>query len=480
MMMTMLLFLSAATVGQAQWASEYYHRTGDTVEQTVPIYYYQWWNWDQYLIDSSYVMLEYSFFQTTIGILTYFYTPTPIKVIGVAAMADRIPRNRAFGPSMWWIDKPDTLMLCKAGANGPELLAAVPFHPRNPEIFPPDSGRIPDSCRYLRISSNGGQGARMSYSDTCCGNMPWYLVNPVYEYYFDTAFVLTDSFYVGGTQLYGTVFWAAHGTGNHYNCAGDGPSSISCEFPYQKALYKNCTYVYMPDGNGVMRNIMVEAPGWSLIQLGDLDVMHEWYEIQMVFPIIEVDTTVPPPGFCPPVGNVQVTAGTTDALVTWDWYPGYTNIQLQYGMATRPTEQWTTIDTSGALYSITGLDPTIHASYGVRVRASCNNGKKYTQWSDIVYFYPEPDTTSTGIDVQESELSRSVTLLPNPANGEVTVSSASLLQHIEIRSTKGTLLYSEHASSHMATIDLEWLHAGTYIVTVQTMDGTTSKKLVVK
>ena len=80
----------------------------------------------------------------------------------------------------------------------------------------------------------------------------------------------------------------------------------------------------------------------------------------------------------------------------------------------------------------------------------------------------------------ESELSRSVTLLPNPANGEVTVSSAGLLQHIEIRSTKGTLLYSEHASSHMATIDLEWLPAGTYIVTVQTMDGTTSKKLVVK
>lgn len=447
------------TAVQAQWSSEYYHRTGDTVEQRVPIYYYQWWDWDRYLTTGEFVKLTESFSGGWYAIMNYFYTPTPIKVIGIAGMV------KEFSPNMRWPLAPDTLpdslYLYNAGLNGPEPLASVPW-------------RTTDSCRYLSITSNGGMGAEWSSLDTCCGYMPWNQVERVYEYYFDTSFILMDSFYVGGTLIRGNnIMWATGLNSLRYDCNGNGPSDFLCLFLYHKLVFRNCNCHHGDDGL-----IHYEPlPGWSV-----LNPYSEEYApfittgMLMVFPIIEVDTTVPPQGYCMPPENVQVLlTGSGTATVTWDGFVNYTDIQVQYGLSTRPFGQWTTVDTNGTMYMITDLDTTVYATYGVRVRASCDNEKKYTPWSDVVYF--TMGSPSTGI--AESELSRSVVLQPNPAREEVALSSMMhLLQYFEIRNAAGILVHSGYLSSRTATISLEGLPAGTYIVTVQTQGGTTAKKLV--
>lgn len=456
-MLPLMLMLSMATVGRGQWSHAYYHRVGDTVEQTIPIYYYQWWDWDRYLTTWEFVKLTESFSGGWYAIMNYFYTPTPIKVIGIAGMV------KAFSPNYAPDTLPDSLYLYNAGLSGPEPLASVPW-------------RETDSCRYLSITSNGGLSAERSSLDTCCRYMPWNQVERVYEYYFDTSFILTDSFYVGGTMIHGNnIMWATGLNSLRYDCNGNGPSDFLCLFPYHKLVFRNCNVHYGDDG--IIHYDLL--PGWSVLNpYSEEFAPYIPTGMLMVFPIIEVDTTVPPQGYCQPPENVQVPlteSGT--ATVTWDGFVNYTNIEVQYGRSDIPVSQWTTVDTNGTMYMITGLDTTIYATYGVRVRASCDNEKKYTPWSDVVYFTIGSPTT--GIAAPESELSRSVVLQPNPAREEVTMSSMMyLLQHFEIRNATGILVHSGYLSSRTATISLEGLPAGAYIVTVQTQGGTTTKKLV--
>ena len=195
----------------------------------------------------------------------------------------------------------------------------------------------------------------------------------------------------------------------------------------------------------------------------------------IVYPIIEVDTTVPPAGYCIPVGNVEATAGITTATVTWDYFPNYTSVFLRYGLANTPLSLWTEVNvTDQTIFTLTDLEPSCR--YGVRLQAECEKGNPM-EWSETVYFLLEHDTTTS--IATPTPLSEQTFLQPNPAHDEVTVTSSFNMSRLELHDASGVMVYSELVSGHETVLNIGFLRSGTYIVTIHTHNGITHKQLVV-
>jgi hypothetical protein len=194
----------------------------------------------------------------------------------------------------------------------------------------------------------------------------------------------------------------------------------------------------------------------------------------MVYPIVQMDTTVPPADACLPMSNVQVTTSGTTATVTWDDFPNYSRVLLRYGMCNQPVIQWTEEDVTGStLHTLTGLTET--ACYGVSLKAECDTCRKETPWSEPKYFYTSHGTE--GMEGEATALSRLTYVQPNPAREEVRVTSSFSLRRIELHDLSGVMVYSEPVFGHEKELDVSWLRAGTYIMTIATHDGTTHKRL---
>ena len=198
----------------------------------------------------------------------------------------------------------------------------------------------------------------------------------------------------------------------------------------------------------------------------------------MIYPIIEVDTTVPPVSACDPIANVQATVSGTSATVTWDGFPNYSSILLRYGKAHLPQSQWSEIDVTGnTLYTLTNLEPM--SRYSVTLKAECDTSKKETPWSAPVTFYVADTSGGEGIGEAPTLLSQLTFLQPNPAQDEVTVTSSFNLIAIDIWTADGVMVYHGNKSGHDTVLDVSYLRAGTYIVAIHTHNGTTHKRLVI-
>lgn len=446
----LLLAMLPPLQAEAQYSDMYYHRVGDTVEQKSPIGYYQWWDWDRSLATGEFVTMKAQFGHI---VLSYFYTPTPIKVIGLAGLMSVYP------PDAPHDTLPDSMVVYSAG-DSLQRLVAVPWYENQPH-------------RYINITANGPR--YYGGLDTiCCESLPWNVTGPLYESYFDSAIYLTDSFYVGGTQWHEHyVGYATHG-GGRVDCEGrtETPFNYTCAFPFNPWARYYHSGIYLPR-TGWWR---YGDPHDSINNGGG--ILNRMY---LVYPIIQVDTTVPPPGVCVPVENVAVpVVGVSDATVTWDAFPNYTCVEVQYGAAWQTYSLWAT-DTAAAgnIHRLTGLDPAL-SRYGVRVRAFCGDEKTVTEWSAPVYFSLLADTSQhEGIENPGSFLSRLTQVMPNPASDAVTVTSGYPLQHIDIHNIRGILVYSERASMHHTSVSLQGLPAGTYFMTIHTLNGSTVKKLLI-
>jgi hypothetical protein len=202
-------------------------------------------------------------------------------------------------------------------------------------------------------------------------------------------------------------------------------------------------------------------------------------EFPIVYPLIEVDTTMPPTSLCLPVANVEVSVGDSVATVTWDDMANYTSVLLRYGPFGVAESQWTVEDVTGSsLYTLTGLNPDY--TYGVSLKVECE--KKVQDWSSPVYFR-QGDTTGggepgAGVE-QATALSGLTSLSPNPARDGFRVTSSFGLRRIEMHDLQGVLVYSEPKLGHEAEVRTHELLPGTYIVTVCTEGGTTHKRLLI-
>ena len=89
------------------------------------------------------------------------------------------------------------------------------------------------------------------------------------------------------------------------------------------------------------------------------------------------------------------------------------------------------------------------------------------------------DTTSVGIgDVQL--VGRYVSLLPNPATERVKVLSSFGLRRGEIYNAAGARVRQEELRGYTATLRVDDLPEGAYLLRIHTPAGNTTKKLVVR
>ncbi|MBQ8703863.1 MAG: fibronectin type III domain-containing protein [Bacteroidales bacterium] len=472
-----LLQLTVTTqVAKAQYSDYYYHRVGDTVEWDTRIGYYSWWEWEYFFQNN---LMVYSASESTDWShmwensedsaiqLQYFYTPVPLKIIGIAGSCVRGHVETIPEFSLDTNEAEEYLYIYEAGpGNAFTQLTATRWSPFDPK-------------RYIHVVVHHDYHRR----DSCCTYNPYDQYIPISEYYFDSAIWVTDSFYVGGsyfgciTPSYGgpqnhlvTQYRAAAMNGVNQSCDPEhqisgGPDN-HCMFPSIKRKRRTCDQSHLP-------HTSFTENGWR------------WFDNNtgsaIIYPIIEVDTTVPPEWACDSVQNVQVTVSGTSATVTWDGFPNYSRMLLRYGLRHEPQSQWREVDVTGStLHTLTNLSPSF--IYGVMLKAECDISKKETPWSRPQYFYVPTDTTgggTQGIDEGTTTLSRLTFLQPNPARDEVRVTSSFNLTAIDLWTVDGVMVYHGGWSGHEATVDVSWLRAGTYIVAIHTHNGTTHKRLLI-
>ncbi len=472
--MIVALLMAVTTGVQAQYGADYYHRTGDTVYTRSEIGFYNWWDFEQRLLQRESIAVGgISPLPLVPLMITPYFTTAPIRVVGIAGCPAVQYRNDGTFPPL-----SEYFYLFDAGGEGPVYLdrVEIPFRDSIPH-------------RYLHFDIN-----YPSYTiwDSCCNDELREVVYDLYECYFDSVITVTDSFYVGwslnnrskgcGIVEYET---ARHGLSpnSSFEACSDrdtlatvdplGLPQSNCFFPYIDYYVCNDTAINTnPAGSYTW------TPWYRGSRLSQ--------QFVLVYPLIEIDTTVPPTFLCEPVQNLQATVldtGSGCVFFSWDDFLHYTYCELQYyaprnGIASA-------IDTivSGAnILHLCGLDTML--AYYVRARAFCDTSKIETNWSNWVPFSfphtdpPTPPDPPQGI-AEPSVLDRFTHLLPNPAADRVTVMSELGMLHIDIYNARGILVYSEPVGYSSATIDLRGWPAGQYMMSIETRRGKTTKRLVV-
>lgn len=482
------LSLSAGNHIRAQYSDYYYHIVGDTIEWQANNGYYSWWEFQPFF-EQNLVMQIYTgpsnvgLFDSTIQLMKFF-TPIPLKIIGIAGTGIR-GRNIAIPgvPDQVFAGYvPDTNMfqeyyyIYDADSSRMTLKVQLPWRPLDPD---------PGRTLHLKIHRSWQiDGLNESLLDSCCAYRPEEYYMPIHEYYFDSAFYVTDSFYVGGSYF-----------GNAYSLFTGIPSSdsikthyfyvnaiqrgfIPCNIDFQDTSEANrcdlpVIHYKWKRGRPYLDEVSPRTP-FDSMPWQDVDVRYP----MLIYPIVEMDTTVPPVDACPPVANVQTFVSGTTATITWDDFPNYSSVELCYGLCSSPQSQWETVEVvDNAHYTLTDLNES--SCYRVMLRAFCDTSKIETPWSDVVLFYSGRDTTDT-TGIQSTALSQLTFMAPNPAKDMVTVSSRYNLQEIDIWTVDGVWVHHQFVAGHKVTVPIDFLYPGTYIVAIRTYNGTTHKKLLVK
>ena len=469
------MFLLSASPACAQYGDYYYHRVGDTIEWKPNNGYFSWWEFEQFHEDN----IKISFLNTNISmsptghdscrILQYFYTPTPLKIIGVAGSVVKYPRGSTVPPN--------NPLSVSTESGDPEYFLIYDADGTDFVLKSRTQWNSSDPHRTVHMLINHGIPDYDGTDDSCCGSITTHYYLPILEYYFDQPIYVTDSFYVGTTTRNN-----ARGLGDAWTMAlspvTEGVSDCGNENIYYNGDGAMCQPVNLTHkGIGYAGRAFLYQTGQWWWARGPVD--HRVGPL-LVYPIVEVDTTLPPPDFCDSLRNVQVVTTDSTAIVTWDNFPNYSSVFIKYGYGSTAT--WHTVDVTGnTSYTLTNLEPGHR--YGVTMKAECEISKKQTPWTETIYFYTAPDTT-TGIEEgpqrPASLLADQTFLLPNPAHNNTTVSSFFNLKRIEILDAHGVLVFSEPVHGHRVTLSLDWLRPGTYIVAIHTHDGTTHKKLIVQ
>ena len=475
------LVLSSAMGGQirAQYSDYYYHIVGDTIEWKANNGYYSWWEFEPFFQQNLVMSLGHGGYNTgewdSSLVLMEYYTPTPLKIIGIAGTGFRgrnhfnssdpvTPDTNLFQEYYYIYDATPSRMILKKKQ--------------------PWNSFAPERTVHIKIHRAWYETPEEWYTernDSCCWFKPVEYYVPLHEYYFDSAIYVFDSFYVGASyfgnvirnitgipssdSIYTTYWSASLGSGlKEIACVPDLQSGFQCSYMGVHAKYKFRVGIH-------------DDPSLNTPPFEQLPWQDSWGgAVLMVYPIVEVDTTVPPADACPPVANIEAVVSGNTATVTWDDFPNYSTIHLNYGPCNVPQSQWTTVDVSGdSHYTLTDLNHS--TCYRMRLSAECSE-KAETPWSSPITFYTGQDTTITGI--QPTILSQLTFLAPNPAHSEFVVTSSFNLQEIDIWNVNGICVHHQSITGHQATVSVDFLRPGTYIVAIRTHNGTTHKTLLIR
>ena len=291
-------------------------------------------------------------------------------------------------------------------------------------------------------------------------------VIPVYEVYFEKPIVVSGEFWVG----YASTIYQEQGVpeiwclNQRYWLNSHNEPGMHCK-PLQRAAYRDTTPFthHTEDGEWTERL-------WPLKPI--------------LFPIL--DTTgwnyIPPCDTmeCPVPAGLHVVGRNPYYLrYGWRWNSMHGRSQLSVAPEGRSPEEGTIVEgvrddgetETTALVRI----PEDTVRYKVYVRGYCTECGQWSQWSEGV---PLGESQTEGVD--EAKQSSGVELSPNPARGKVEVRALAGLRSISLYDSHGRLVREEAVSGERATVSLQGLSAGVYVMQVNTQAGLSQHKLVVE
>lgn len=425
--------------------------------------------------NNNYGPASYPDLQLVGELLRCCYTADTIKVIGLAAVAytcrgDLYNHLPVFGLQ-------DTLLLYGGTKKNLELLRKVKWS-------------MQDSARWMRPYSRGSiihpnGSPYLTTNGGCCttefaGGLMWL---PLKEYYFEDygeeAVYVTDSFFVGCTHSYYTNVLPLSQTD-----PDDSAHFVETGYlfyGYDSAAVDGCsTCESFPEYEYLIKRTGIHPSFYPLNQW----ITERWRWYLAVWPIIDIgwEEPVVPPYACPEVQNIRTTYFNGAVVIQWDANTEHDNWQLSYGPeGTEPDSG--TIVTCPIQVAQVELDTGVRYSAYVRAKCTHEDSIYYSQWSDSIILYIAADTTqdppddSTGLNIAGS---RNVTLIPNPAHGEVQVISPYKIKRVEVYNPQGIMIAETTSGDTTPTIITKDWPSGSYFVIIHTTAGSFTRRLVVK
>ncbi|MCR4658690.1 MAG: T9SS type A sorting domain-containing protein [Bacteroidales bacterium] len=273
---------------------------------------------------------------------------------------------------------------------------------------------------------------------------PYY--TPMFDFFFDTTLILTDTFYISRTLTYNlddttrlyplvSIFFEIH---IHYDL---GHLRV---VPWEKRLYRDTLWT------GTWHE---EEIGWHVTGL---------------FPIIRRDCDS-----CPQVRGVEVIpAGNGQAFLRWQRGTNHIDWQVSYGPAGTAPDDGTIIEFTNPISNIISFNPDSH--YVAYVRARCRFARyEWGPWSDPVSIH----LGDNGID--EAALASMVTLSPNPATDEVSIDSPVPMALVEAYDEKGACILRQELNTQHSSLNTKTWSSGAYVLRIHTQQGVATKRLTV-
>ena len=446
-LMTMLALAILCGTANAQYSRYYYHRVGDTIEQDSPIYFHSWWEWDFHRTTGKLIGLNYSGYHSSPLVdSSYFhlqrhFTTDTLKIIGIAGVRPINPPWPGFHitDSTGWHFEP---------ADSTNFTASLYIYGTSPHVCLARVDRQwwREPYRIIHLVSKGIISDLEHDNDYvrpeewrttwCCHDHELNTYLGVYEYYFDSAIYVVDSFYVGRSR-----------SSDHYSVNLIAKNLATYDCKGQDCGYGLPTMLdYYKDG---LRTRWIES-----------------YNALLIFPIIAVDTTVPPEGMCLPLENLRLTSvDTFSAGIAWDDVSTITSaVQVRYGPVATPHANWRTLRVPADSNHITlDLPRREFTDYAVCIRPLCDTAKTVAAWSDTLFFSLPRNTDTTGIPAANAPI---LSLHPNPTTGEIIVNlpESALGTDLELLDLEGRTLLKVKIQQTETTLNLASFPTGTYFL----------------
>ena len=453
-----------------------YVRTGsvyDSANEQTTVYF----KWDTVLFHVHHelmVDLPNEYINGAPEFVYYNYTPRPIKVVGIAANVkttypDR--RHRRRSPHL------------------PDSTEYLLFYDARPDTFACRQRRAwsaSDSVRLIRLHCRD----TISYWIDCCADhTDFYVTEPYYESYFDRPILVKDSFYLGGTS------YSYDGYHKNYHYFIDSTTTILSYY----IDHAGQPYTYDPNYAlslaldtcpQILTPIKIRFPR-ERFSFEDPEIFapYQWMSrvlhgnTPQIYPIYEE--------MCPVVEGVHVEHSQSDEVtVAWNAHGSHTVWMVTYGPLGMPRDSFAVVACLQPSITITGLDSTM--IYDISVQAQCDyhvsdlepldadvlNNRDTTFFSEQgKHLYLRGGNLVSINDVTPDD---GITLRPNPADRQVTVSATMPIKHVEVYDLAGRLVETRQPRGTTLQFDLKSYPTGTYLVKVTTANGTSTKKLVVK
>ncbi len=482
-MKKLILSVVFVVMGFTLFAQQY----GDTIHGKQPNYYYNFWydDWRHSILPTDTVYLEWgqivdSFYIADGGehiafhygwitrksvhqafykqgaaascrlgdggeITSSFYSPKPLKIVGLATNTKTCPNIETL-TGEWYEphDMPDSneYFVLYDEINGVMVRKkALPWH-------------IPENSRYMKLDLY----YNTDYYYVDCENLKdTSRIIPWYEYYFDTAVYVCDSFFLGKTT-YSYYNYLIH----YFRTGIPSNAHTLTSIGYVKAgvsdpICPDFTLDYRCR-KGV--NINDNSQPWQDVAIN--------YSI-LIYPIFEVA--------CPESYGLRgryISGG--QYLLAWDTSRYQTSWEIAYAPEGTPVDDATIVGALSPQLQLNGLDST--QTYRVWLRSKCvYDTTYYSDWTDSILLSPGGPVAIDGLDA----LPDGVLLFPNPATNRVSVTSSSPIEEVTIFNLEGEqVLHHNGGKNPTVTLDLSFFSAGTYLAKIHTSQGSITRKLVVQ